>query len=80
MSETGNRIGIAIKKYPVYHPVYPLSLQNGKQCFRITPDGEIEKDGVQITDDDSAVADLLRQWLLHAYGLKIRPAMLRVSE
>jgi len=74
MSETGNRIGI--KQYPVY----PLSFQNGKQCFRITPEGEVEKDGVQITDDDSAVADLLREFVLQAYGSKIRPAVRRVSE
>ena len=74
MSETGNRIGI--KQYPV---VYPLSFQNGKQCFRITPEGEVEKDGVQITEDDSAVADLLREFVLQAYRLKIRPAVRRVS-
>jgi len=69
MSETENRIGI--KQYSVY----PLSFQNGKECFRITPEGEIEKDEVQITDDDSAVADLLREFLLQAYGLKIRLAV-----
>jgi hypothetical protein len=71
MSETGNKIYIDTKQYPVY----PVIFQNGKECFRITPKGEIEKDGVQITDDNSAVADLLREWLLHSYGLKIRPAV-----
>jgi hypothetical protein len=59
---------------------YPVIFQNSKECFRLTPEGEIEKEGIVITDDDSAVADLLRSFILVAYGLKIRPADRRVSE
>lgn len=76
MTEQWNKlIAVDLKQYPV-----TFQMKAQKECFRITPQGEIEKDGVQITDDDSALADMLRAWLLQSYGLKIRPAVRRVSE
>ena len=76
MTEELNRtIAVDLKKYPV-----TLQLQTQAECFRITPAGEIEKDGVQITNADSAMADMLRAFVLQAYGLKIRPAVRRVNQ
>jgi len=45
---------------------------NSEAVFQITPDGEIEKDGKNITDDDAAVAECLREWCRLAYGIKVR--------
>lgn len=54
---------------------YPLQLTSkGREVFKITPDGEIEQDGKNITDDDAAVADALREFIEVWYGLKIRTA------
>jgi hypothetical protein len=64
-------IGPTELRYPTQIKTY-LSLRINKVLFRVTLEGEIEKDGVQITDDDSALADMLRAWLLQSYGLKIR--------
>jgi len=47
--------------------------QNGV-VFLVTPQGEIERDGKQITDDDAAVADALREFLYTTYNVKVRPA------
>ena len=76
MTEQWNKaIAVDLKQYLV-----TLQIQTQKEFFQITPQGEIERDGVQITDEDSAVADMLRALLLQSYGLKIRPAVRRVSE
>jgi len=44
------------------------------EILRITPDGEIFKNGENITDNDVAVADVLREFISTIYNVKIRPA------
>lgn len=44
------------------------------EILRITPDGEILKNGENITDNDVAVADVLREFISTIYNVKIRPA------
>lgn len=49
-------------------------IESGTEVFRVTPSGEIEANGKNITDDDAAVADCLRAWVKCQAGIDIRPA------
>jgi hypothetical protein len=66
------------KKVPVRSHVAdntPLQVcDRGHEVFRVTKDGEIEKDGKVITDDDAAVADCLRDWMSLCHRTHVRPA------
>lgn len=59
---------------------YPWSCRNPTgEMLRVTPEGEIERDGKNITDDDAAVADAMREFVKVAYGVTIRAANRWVS-
>ena len=40
-----------------------FTLQDGVEVFRVTSVGEIVSNGVDITDDDAAIADCFRRWV-----------------
>ena len=37
--------------------------EDNKEIFRITPDGRVVRDGVDITDDDAAVLQCMRDMI-----------------
>ena len=72
---SGSCAGSARLRIPPDILTNPLQLSShGCEVFRVTKDGEVEQCGQQITDDDAAVADCLREWVKVYAGIDVRPA------
>jgi hypothetical protein len=52
----------------------PLQLveDGGKEVFRATVEGKIMANGVDITNDDAAIANCFIKWLKLVYGFEIQ--------
>lgn len=51
----------------------PLACIDGNhELFRVTPAGRVERDGVDITDDDAAMAQVLCELMRVAHGVEVK--------